>query len=114
MGSEADSRVFCADEIRAECREIKNDHDQGEEIHPHCYTDPDVHCTNADQPNLSRSAVPDKERVSNFQKTNNNSHDWEQVFPSYKCLRIDHVERRTDKSAPHTRTIPPAAAQTFR
>ena len=40
--------------------------------------------------------------------------DWEQVLPSYEYLRIDNIERRADESAPHIRTIPPAAAEAFR
>jgi len=37
-----------ADKSRAECRYVKNDHDEREEIHSHRKANPDVHCTNAD------------------------------------------------------------------
>ncbi len=41
---------ICADKTRAECRQIKNDHDEREEIHPHGETNPEVHRTNANRP----------------------------------------------------------------
>src|ERR671937_3203861 len=98
MGSEADSRMFCADEIGTKCRHIKNDHDEREEIHPHGEADGDVHCTNAQQPNLSRLAVPDKKWISDFQQTNEDSRDWEKVLQSYEYLRINQIKGGTDKS----------------
>ena len=106
--------MFCADKSRSECRHIKNDHDEREEIHPHGETNPDVHRTNTDQPNLSCPVVPDKKWISDFQQTRKDSRDWEEVLPRNEYLRIDNVEGRADESAPHTRTIPPPAAQTFR
>ena len=114
MGSEADSRMFCADKIGTERRHVQNNHDEREEIHPHCEADPDVHCTNADQPNRSRFAVPDKKWISDFQQTRKDSRDWEEVLPPNEYLRIDNVEGRADESAPYIGTIPPPAAQTFR
>ena len=77
MGSEADSRMFCADKIGTERRHVQNNHDEREEIHPHGEADPDVHCTNADQPNRSRFAVPDKKWIADFQQTNKYPCDWE-------------------------------------
>jgi hypothetical protein len=103
-----------ADKTRAECRHVKNDYDEREEIHSHRKADPGVHCTNTDQPNLSRLAAPDKNWISDFQQANKDSRDGEKVLPSYECLRIDNVERRADESAPYIRAIPPSAAQTFR
>ena len=113
MGPEADSRMFCADKTRAERRHVENDHDESKQIHSHHEPNPEVHPANADQPNLSRLAVPDKKWISNFQQTNTDSRDWEQVSPSHEYLGIDDVERRADERAPYTRTIPPAAAETF-
>jgi hypothetical protein len=66
MGSKADSRMFCAHKIGTERRHVQNNHDEREEIHPHCEADPGVNYTNADQPNLSRLAVPDKKWISDF------------------------------------------------
>jgi hypothetical protein len=114
MGPEADSGMFYADKTRAECRDIKNDHYEREEIHSHGKADPGVHCTNTDQPNLSRLAAPDKSWISDFQQTNEDSRDGEEVLPSYEYLGIDDVERRADESAPYIRTVPPAAAKAFR
>ena len=73
-----------------------------------------MHGTNADQPDFSCFAIPNKERISNFQETNEYSCDWEQVLPSYEYLGINDVEGGTDESAPDIRTIPPPATQTFR
>ena len=104
----------CANQSRTERGEIEDNHDECEEVHVHRDANPDVHCTNADQPNLSRLAVPDKNWISDFQQTNKDSDDREEVFPSHEYFRIDDVERRADQSAPHTRAIPPAAAEAFR
>src|SRR5205823_15002142 len=114
MGPEADSRMFCAHKTRSECRHVQNNHDEREKIHSHRNANPDVHCTNANQPNLSRLAVPDKKRICDFQEGNKYSCNWEQVLPSHEYLRIDNVERRADESAPYTRSIPPASAEAFR
>jgi hypothetical protein len=73
-----------------------------------------VHCTNADQPNLSRLAVPDKKWISDLQQTNKYSRHRERVIPPYEYLGIDSVEGRTDESAPHIRAIPPSATEAFR
>jgi hypothetical protein len=73
-----------------------------------------VHRTNSNQPNLSRLLVPDKKWISDFQQTNKDSCDWEQVSPSHEYLRINDVERRAGESAPHARTIPPSASEAFR
>src|SRR5215468_10690955 len=99
---------------RPERRDVENNHDEREKIHSYRNANPDVHCTNANQPNLSRLAVPDKKRISDFQEANKYSCNWEQVFPSYEYLRIDNVERRADESAPYTRSIPPAGTEAFR
>src|SRR5215468_8379702 len=99
---------------RPERRDVENNHDEREKIHSHRNANPDVHCTNTNQPNLSRLAVPDKKRICNFQEANKYSCNWEQVFPFYEYLRIDNVERRADESAPHTRAIPPSGAEAFR
>jgi hypothetical protein len=101
------------DEARAERCDIENDHDESEEIHSHHEPDSGVHCTNADQPNLSCLVTPDKKRISDFQETNENSSNWEQVLPSHEHLGINDIERGPDQSAPHIRTVPPSAAQTF-
>jgi len=114
LGPKTDSVTIKANKSRTERRHVQNDHDEREEIHPHSKANPDVHCTNADQPNLSRLAVPDKKWISDFQQTNKDSRDREQVCPSYEYLRIDDVERRADESAPHIRAIPPPATRTFR
>jgi len=104
----------CADKTRAECRQVKNDHDEREEIHPHRKADPGMHCTNADQPNLSRLAVPDKKWISDCQQARKDSRDWEEVLPPNEYLRIDNVEGRADESAPYIGTIPPPGAEAFR
>ena len=104
----------CADKIRAECRQIENDHDEREEIHPHREADPDVHCTNANQPNLSRLAVPNEKWISDFQETNKDSRDWEQIPPSHEYLGINNVKRRPYQCPPHIRTVPPPAPKAFR
>jgi hypothetical protein len=83
----------CADKTRAECRHIKNDHDERKEIHPHREANPYVHCTNANQPNLSRLAVPNKKWISDFQQTNKDSRDWEQVPPSHEYFGINNLNR---------------------
>jgi hypothetical protein len=72
-----------------------------------------VHGTNADQPNLPRLVIPNEKWISNLQHTNKYSCDWEQVFPSHQGVGINHVEWGTDERAPHARTVPPSAAQTF-
>jgi hypothetical protein len=100
--------------IGTERGDVENNHDEREKIHSHRNANPDVHPANADQPNLSRLAVPDKKRICDFQEANKYACNWEQVFPSYEYLRIDNVERRADESAPYIRAIPPSAAQTFR
>jgi hypothetical protein len=99
---------------RPERRDVEDNHDEREKIHSHHNANPDVHCTNANQPNLSRLVVPDKKRICDFQEANKYSCHWEHVFPSYKYLRIDNVERRAYERAPHTRSIPPAGAEAFR
>jgi hypothetical protein len=73
-----------------------------------------VHCTNSDQPNLSRLAVPDKKRISDFQQADKDSHDREEVFPSHEYPGIDEVKRGPYQGPPYIRTIPPAAAEAFR
>jgi hypothetical protein len=77
-------------------------------MHLHRKADPGVHCTNTDQPNLSRLAPPDKNWISDFQRTNKDSRDGKEVFPPYGYFGINDVERRADESAPYTRIIPPA------
>jgi len=89
------------DKTRAERRDIKNDHDKREQIHPHGEANTDMHCTNADQPNLSCLARPNKKWISDFQQTNNNSCDREEMSPPYEDLRINDVERRANERAPH-------------
>jgi hypothetical protein len=59
-----------ANESRTERRHVENNHNEREKIHSHREGDPNVHCTNADQPNLSRPLVPDKNWIADFQKTN--------------------------------------------
>ena len=113
MGSEADSRMFCAHKTRSECRHVQNNHDEREKIHSHRNANPDVHCTNANQPNLSRLAVPDKKWISDFQQTNKDSDDWEEVLPSHEYFRIDDVERRIGERAPEAIAIPPAGSSAF-
>src|SRR4030095_11903886 len=103
----------CADKIRAECRQIENDHDEREEMHPHREADPDVHCTNANQPNLSRLAVPNEKWISDLQETNKDSRDWEQVPPSHEYLGINNVKGRPYQCPPYIRTIPPSASETL-
>ena len=102
-----------ATKSRTERRHVQNDHDESEKIHSHCHADPDVHCTNANQPNLPCLSVPDKKCISDFQETNKDSGDWEEIFPSNEYLGINDVEWWADKSAPHTRAIPPTAAKAF-
>src|SRR4029453_9420603 len=102
-----------ADETRAERCYIDNDHDESEEIHPHHEPDSGVHRTDADQPNLSCFVAPNKKRISDFQETNESPCNWEQVLPSHEHLRINDVKRGPDQRAPHIRTVPPPAAQTF-
>jgi hypothetical protein len=95
-------------ESRTERRHVENNHNECEKIHSHREGDPNVHCTNADQPNLSCLLVPNKNRISDFQQTNQDSRDGEKELPSYEDFRIDNIERRTDESAPYIRAIPPA------
>ena len=106
--------MFCADKIGTKRRHVQNNHDEREEIHPHGEANADVHPANADQPDLSCPAVPNKKWISDFQEANKYSHRREQVLPSYEYLRIDNIERRADERAPHIRAIPPAAAEAFR
>jgi hypothetical protein len=102
-----------ADKTGAECRHVEDDHNKGKEIHSHHEPTPEVHPANEDQPNLSRLAVPNKKWISDFQHTNKDSCNWEQVPPSHEYLRIDNVEGRTDESAPYIGTIPPPGAEAF-
>jgi len=66
---------LCADKTRAERRHVENNHDEREEIHPHGEANPDVHCTNTDQPNPSCLVVPNKKWISDFQQTRKDSRD---------------------------------------
>src|SRR6266850_799601 len=45
-----------------------------------------VHCTNADQPNLSCLVTPNKKRIPDFQETNEYPCNCEQVLPSHEHL----------------------------
>jgi hypothetical protein len=113
LGFQAGCAALHATKCRSERRYIQNDHDESEKIHSHCHANPDVHCTNANQPNLPCLAVPDKKWVCDFQETNKYSCNWKYVIPSNEYLGINDVEWWADESAPHTRAIPPAATKAF-
>src|SRR5258708_11466732 len=72
---QTDSLVLCANKSRSEGCYVEDDHDESKEIHSHHEPDPEVHSANANQPNLSRLAVPDKKWISDFQQTNKNPID---------------------------------------
>ena len=111
---QTDSFALCADKTGAERGHVENDHDESKEIHSHRKRNAGMHRTNADQPDFSCFAIPNRKRISDFPETNEYSSDWEQILPSHEYLGINDVEGRTDDSAPDIRTIPPSAAQTFR
>src|SRR5947207_2852820 len=113
LGQQPYSFALCAEKTRAKCRHVEDDHDERKEIHSHHEANPDVHCTNANQPNLSRLAVPNEKWISNFQQTNQDSREWKEVCPPYEYLGIDNVEGRPNESAPHIRAVPPPAAEAF-
>ena len=106
--------MFCADKIGTERRHVENDHDESKEVHSHHEPNPKVHSANANQPDHACLAIPNQKWIPDFQETNRDSCDGEQRLPVYEYLRIDHIERRADESAPHIRTIPPSAAEAFR
>src|SRR4030095_3323905 len=66
------NRSFCPlrETPRPERRDVENNHDERDKINSHRNANPDVHCTNANQPNLSRFAVPDKKWICDFQEAN--------------------------------------------
>ena len=108
MGPEADSRMFCADKIGPERRDVENNHDQRKKVHSHGYCDHDVHRAHAEEPNLSCSGAPNKKWISDLQQTNEDSCQREHVLECHEDFGINFVKWRPDESAPDTGTIPPA------
>src|SRR6266513_340136 len=72
-----------------------------------------MHHASAHLPDSSRSPVPNKNRVTDFEQANNDACNGEQIFQSDEYLRCNQVEWWPDERAPKIRTIPPAASQAF-
>jgi len=68
---------LCADKIRAERRHVENNHHKGKKVHSHPESDQEVHPADTNQPGTARLVVPNKEWISSFEQTNNNSYNWE-------------------------------------
>jgi hypothetical protein len=51
-----------------------------------------MHRANAHQQDSSRSAVPNKNRVTDFEKANSDTGDREKIFQSDEYLRCNQVE----------------------
>src|SRR5205814_8788913 len=76
----------------------------------HGETDPNVHGYDANQPDHTRSLLPDRKRVSQLENANRDARDGENVFESNQGFRGNQIKWGSGQCAPQTCAIPPAVA----